>query len=594
MQKALIRLGPRCNNSCVFCHAKAGQSIAELTESEGRERIEAAMAMGADMVVFSGGEPTIHPCFLRLAAYAASRNLRVGLVSNARMLAYGNFFQALLRCNCDYALVSLHAPDPALHDRLVSTPTAFSQTVAGLRRLVASGIDTTVNLVLHADNLGHLRQMVEFMGALNVQRLKFSLMEPKGRAKEHFETVVPSLSDCARAVVDAMGYLTSEDRGKLDIGFEGFPQCLIPDFACHHQDLLGHGFRWVSEPGTREYFFVDHGDRGWAEPCDECALRNGCPGSYRAYIERRGSSELRPARGLHGNSFNLVHMPALDQSVSDDPCPAQSMGAASTPPARHVFLRSNGRLHGYHCDAVDWCDEAILDVKWKLGQIYLANGVKHTNINIKTDLTHCIPAERCLACARRESCPGIFEVDPANRFDEQETTLREHISSLRGRILDIGHGDNPYADILARSIQEQSIVYVGIDPQSQDEDSPGRTLRRACAEDYDEGPASFDHVVLFRSYNHLSVLDKAFDNIVQMLRTGGSLLVVDSTRFGILRSAGFAPLPASSGSFGHYRNHTSLMALSHFRRYPLGLVRHEPVSPSTCNQWFLLFRKDSI
>ncbi|MCK5845788.1 MAG: radical SAM protein, partial [Victivallales bacterium] len=95
-RKILLRLGYSCNNECVFCHSRdrrfknADQGTDLITL-----RIEAAAEAGVDMVVFSGGEPTIRKDLFELCARAQSVGLEVGLITNGRMLYYKDYAERL-------------------------------------------------------------------------------------------------------------------------------------------------------------------------------------------------------------------------------------------------------------------------------------------------------------------------------------------------------------------------------------------------------------------------------------------------------------------------------------------------------------------
>jgi SAM-dependent methyltransferase len=85
-------------------------------------------------------------------------------------------------------------------------------------------------------------------------------------------------------------------------------------------------------------------------------------------------------------------------------------------------------------------------------------------------------------------------------------------------VLEVGCGEGELALALARA--GHSVT--AIDPMAPE----GPIFRRARIEDFSD-PARFDHVVAILSLHHVEDLGTALGNIADLLRTGGSLVVVE-------------------------------------------------------------------
>ena len=83
--KALVKVGYGCNENCTFCHTA---DVRHLNDTADRVdwKIERAKRLGYDMVVLSGGEPTVRPELRRWAAKVASLGLDVKKVAVERNL----------------------------------------------------------------------------------------------------------------------------------------------------------------------------------------------------------------------------------------------------------------------------------------------------------------------------------------------------------------------------------------------------------------------------------------------------------------------------------------------------------------------------
>ncbi|MDR0355491.1 MAG: radical SAM protein, partial [Deltaproteobacteria bacterium] len=77
-----------CNLHCVHCYASAtsGPADDELSLSEATALVESLTRYGAPVILFSGGEPLMHPHLMDLAALAVKGGARAVLSTNGLLL----------------------------------------------------------------------------------------------------------------------------------------------------------------------------------------------------------------------------------------------------------------------------------------------------------------------------------------------------------------------------------------------------------------------------------------------------------------------------------------------------------------------------
>lgn len=138
--------------------------------------------------------------------------------------------------------------------------------------------------------------------------------------------------------------------------------------------------------------------------------------------------------------------------------------------------------------------------------------------------------------------------DPARWQRRVEEFVLGRIGQPPARVLEVGCGRGDLARALARA--GHSVT--AIDPRAPERAPEGPIFRRARIEELSD-PGPFDHVVAILSLHHVEDVGKALDKVAEVLRAGGTLVVVefawdrlDETTAGWA----LARLPASSSSGG--------------------------------------------
>jgi pyruvate-formate lyase-activating enzyme/SAM-dependent methyltransferase len=587
--KALIKVGYGCNNHCTFCHTLDVRDIDGSSE-EVERKIDRAAHLGHTMVCLSGGEVTMRKELLRWAARTAARGMDFGLVTNGRMLSYGGLVERLLKYRLRYVYLSLHGGTAKVHNLLVRAD-AFEQTYAAIGVLAGRGLDFTVNTVVTRQNVKHLRGVVDAMAPYPDVVTKFSMVQPKGGADKLFDQVIPSVSEVAAGVRDAIDYGLAKTGGAARYAHDGIPFCLLRGHEHRYDDLRTHGFATMCEIGESDFFPVDDRAKVQPEECRTCSLRGPCPGLFRGYREVHGDGEIHPVPGPHSNSFNYTFEGEAGRIVQDR-CPVRAEGVTPWDRGRHLFVREGDRVVRYRTTSRDFPDVEIERTKDVLGQIYADVSSLDSPQDFARDLAKLTRSALCDGCPVAETCCGMWEQAGGDVFTRDDARVRELVSGLRGDVLDVGCGEGRYEDLLAPLALASRLRYVGLEPDEERARSlrerwPWADVRQGCAEELlDVG--GFDHALILRSWNHFRDPERAIRAILRALRPGGTLTIVDNVVFGLVRRPGYADRGVAA--YEHHRNDEAQDA-----ERILGPMGHAPieradVGPTTSNQWLLRYR----
>ncbi len=178
-----VRLTYACNNRCLFCHDSVVQSGEMVPRNLLDAQISKGLEQGAKRLILSGGEPTIHPDFIKMVALGKRLGYRwVQVVTNGRMFAYKSFASSACAAGLDEATFSLHGHTAELHDRLVGVKGAFEQSIEGLHNLMSSGIGVlSVDVVLTSLNLSFLPEILDFYIERGIREFDLLWLVPFGR-----------------------------------------------------------------------------------------------------------------------------------------------------------------------------------------------------------------------------------------------------------------------------------------------------------------------------------------------------------------------------------------------------------------------------
>ncbi len=176
-----------CNLRCRHCYQRADKPTPdELSLSEKLRVVADLDAAGVAAIAFSGGEPTIHPHFLRTAREAADRGIYVAVATNGTVITQ-RYAEKMKRAGVRYVEVSLDSVDPAKHDAFRGVPGAWKRAVRGIRNAVQAGLVTGIATTLTKMNLDEIEDIAELAEELGVQRLIFFNFIPTGRGREIVE-----------------------------------------------------------------------------------------------------------------------------------------------------------------------------------------------------------------------------------------------------------------------------------------------------------------------------------------------------------------------------------------------------------------------
>ncbi|MFH1551653.1 MAG: radical SAM protein [bacterium] len=297
MERVDIKIGFRCNNYCKFCvQGEKRESLAFKSKKEIEKALKESFKQGKREVVFTGGEPTLHPDFLSLVRVAKDNGFKeIQIQTNGRMFTYNDFCLKTIKAGATQFSPALHGSNSRVHDFLTGIKGSFQQTLQGIKNLKKLNQYVLTNTVITSKNYQSLPEIAQLLVSSGVDQFQFAFIHISGRANQNKDWIVPKKTK-------VMSYI----KKGLDIGIkankivttEAIPYCLMQGYE-----------KYVAEkiiPKTSVYdidFAIDdyteyRKNQGKAKglDCLKCKYYKICEGPWKEYPEIYGWGEFKPVK----------------------------------------------------------------------------------------------------------------------------------------------------------------------------------------------------------------------------------------------------------------------------------------------------------
>lgn len=272
-------LTERCNHYCLMCSQPPKDINDDWIVDELFEAIP-LIDKATPEIGFTGGEPTLlGDRFLKLVTDMRDHlpTTALHILSNGRTFADARFAEAYASIqHPDVMLgIPIYSASSQVHDYIVQADGAFDGTIRGILNLKTYGQRVEIRIVIHRQNVAHLRGLAEFI-ARNltfVDHVALMGLEMTGFAKANIEELWIDPAEYQRELYDAASLL--DDFG-LRVSIYNHQLCTID------RRIWPLAVKSISD-WKNEY----------RPECATCAVQEKCGGFF-ATGRLRQSSHIRP------------------------------------------------------------------------------------------------------------------------------------------------------------------------------------------------------------------------------------------------------------------------------------------------------------
>ncbi len=281
----ILWFGFGCNQDCRMCWQ--GRSWPAPPDAVFDRWLAELIDARVGSLIFSGGEPTLHPRLPHWLRVAKAEAVHVTLETNAIRLIEPQFLAGLIDAGLESVVVSLHSAHGEVSDSLTRAPGSFVATVEGIRAALSAGLRVGIHCVVESGNVDGLESHARFVASdLSSARTRISQVSYSFpiayRDREQYDGAIVPLDVLRPRLSGAAQILKEAGIEVRFLGTSGFPPCAYADPG----SLLDSLPEVVSDDMRTDRVFVD--------ACRPCALRERCLGVHKTYVDAFGGRGVEP------------------------------------------------------------------------------------------------------------------------------------------------------------------------------------------------------------------------------------------------------------------------------------------------------------
>ena len=174
----------RCNLRCVHCYAQS-EDISydnELNHEQSLKMIDDLADFGVPVILFSGGEPLVHPRLAEYAEYAVKKGMRAVISTNGTLITPEKA-KVLKEIGLSYVGISLDGLEET-HDKFRGLKGAFKKAMQGIKNCQAAGIKVGLRFTINKRNVHEIPGIFDLLEKMDIPRACFYHLVYSGRGSD--------------------------------------------------------------------------------------------------------------------------------------------------------------------------------------------------------------------------------------------------------------------------------------------------------------------------------------------------------------------------------------------------------------------------
>ncbi len=308
MASSYLAVGYECNHNCICCPLTTYDRLHKrLDIEEIKERLNLIRKKeGENHIVLSGGEPMMHPDFIKILEYVRDIGFYVTVLSNSsqcRNKEFAQYIKEIMPEKRISIVTAVHSSVPAIHDRITGMPGSLLETLEGLDHLVEIGIPVTIKHIFNRISLHTLYDTFCYLEEHYPPQVcfHFCTMDYSGRAEKNVKELFVSMKEIQQPFEQVLDYLEAKMVKKRKISIMESPLCLTDPYYWKYYNIASGNLETYIAPNTDEkqaIYNLQSECGTFFEACKRCAVRKWCSGTWKSACRYCQKGFLRPIINL--------------------------------------------------------------------------------------------------------------------------------------------------------------------------------------------------------------------------------------------------------------------------------------------------------
>jgi SynChlorMet cassette radical SAM/SPASM protein ScmF len=183
-----VYLTSGCNLACRHCwltptYQLDGGTGGHLDFELFKLALEEGLPLGLQTVKLTGGEPLLHPDFVRIVDLIKEMELGLIIETNGTLMTAELANHLKEQSTLSHISVSLDGASAETHDPFRGVKGSFEKAVQGIRYLVGAGFSPQIIMSIHVGNVDEIEALVRLAEKLGAGSIKFNIIQPTGRGE---------------------------------------------------------------------------------------------------------------------------------------------------------------------------------------------------------------------------------------------------------------------------------------------------------------------------------------------------------------------------------------------------------------------------
>lgn len=272
----VVPITNKCNQNCLFCAAKNRKDNIQWGY------LINSINKATDLVVISGGEPTLSEDLFKILKYVKKKRLRIELQTNGVTSSYFNLSKRLVGEEIDLFNVNFPCHIESLNDKITQTKGFFEKRIEGIKNLQKLGANVRLTHIVNSLTYRKVDKYVAFVANNfpKVRYIQFSFIKILGGARKNID-LVPKYDAVKTSLLKG---LKECKKNNIDFFVDHIPTCYLTGFEDHHVDFLKLKSGQSSEFSLKEKIKL--------QPCRKCKLEKFCYGVREDYLKLYGEKSI--------------------------------------------------------------------------------------------------------------------------------------------------------------------------------------------------------------------------------------------------------------------------------------------------------------